>query len=116
MVGSYTVNNISKIISTLRFVPIGGHVVSYLVDAAGLLPVALQLLPQPIILHQQQLYLAGLLQASRGQCVVAQHIALRTVLAIPTLRQIDAGAVSISRWRHMYDIFSFASQINLRMK
>ena len=86
-----------RLCSTLN-APIGGHVVSYLVDAAGLLAVALQLLPQPLVLHQQQLNLAGLLQASRGQSAVTQHVALRTVLAIPTLRQIDAVAVSISRW------------------
>lgn len=45
-----------------------------------------QLLPQPLILHQQQLHLVGLLQASRGQgveCTIAWDFCWLTRLDIP---------------------------------
>lgn len=46
----------------------------------------LQLLPQPLILHQQQLHLVGLLQTSRWQavkCAVAGNFFWLTGLDIP---------------------------------
>lgn len=59
---------------------------SYLLNTATLLPVSIQLLPQSLILHQQQLYLVGLLQTSRWQaveCVVAGGFCWLTRLDIP---------------------------------
>lgn len=59
----------------------------YLLNTACLLPVRLQLLPQPLVLHQQQLHLVGLLQASRwqaGESVVAGDFGWLSRLDIPT--------------------------------
>lgn len=58
----------------------------YLLNTASLLPVCFQLLPQPLVLHQQQLHLVGLLQASRWQaaeCAVAGQFSLLDRLDIP---------------------------------
>lgn len=59
---------------------------SHLLNTAALLPVSLQFLSQPLVLHQQQLHLVGLLQASRWQaveCAVAGGFCWLTRLDIP---------------------------------
>lgn len=59
---------------------------SYLLNAACLLSVCLQFLPQPLILNQQQLHLVGFLQASRWQaseCAITGDVSWLTRLDIP---------------------------------
>lgn len=60
--------------------------INYLLNTVGLLPVRGKLLPQSLVLHHQQLHLAGLLQACRGQAVeggVAWDVCRLTRLDIP---------------------------------
>lgn len=64
--------------------------INYLLNTAGLLLVRRQLLPQLIVLHHQQLHLAGFLQAGRGKAAegaVARDFCRLVRLDIPSKKK-----------------------------